>query len=159
MVKRKRDLPPIPNADPPRAELSSGSSPDAYSVAAYQEGRSWIAASAAILSSAPSPGTRVSSTTRSPGPGKLPLVVHRPSIEAYWHARFGPSPFSRAQHDEIVRETEFSYDELLCPSMLFAPLYGDLASVTRQRMIVRNWLKLKESLGTLVREGRGPTSH
>ncbi len=93
---------------------------------------------------------------RPPRQGKLPLTQHRPSIEAYWKARFGCTTFSREQHTEIVRVTEFRYAELLQPSVLFAPLYADLPSTSRQRMIVRTWFK--ESLGTFVQQGLGPGS-
>ncbi len=156
MSKRKRNLPSISIFDPPRAESSTGSSPDEFSVAAYQEGRSWITTTAAVLSAAPGHGARVSLRARPPRPGKLPLIQHRPSIEAYWNARFGGTTFSRAQHAEIVRVTEFTYDELLQPSVLFAPLYFHLPSTIRQRMIVRTWFK--ESVSAFVQQGLGPGS-
>jgi len=156
MGKRKRNLPSTLPSDPLRAEPSPGSSPDKVSVAAYQEGRAWISTTAAMLSSVPGPDARLSLQARRSRQGTLPLIQHRPSIEAYWHARFGLPPFSREQHAEIVRATEFRYAELLLPSVQFAPLYSDLVSTTRQRMIVRTWLR--ESMGTLIRTGLGPTS-
>ena len=154
MAKRKRGLPSISISEPPRAESSTGSSPDDFSVAAYQEGRSWVTPTAATLSSDPGPGVRVSLRTRPPRQGTLPLTQHRPSIEAYWQARFGHTPFSREQHAEIVRVTEFGYAELLKPYVQFAPLYADLPSNSRQRMIVRTWFK--ESLSAFIQQGLGP---
>jgi hypothetical protein len=108
------------------------------------------------LSSAPGPDERVSIRARHTRQGKLPLNQHRPSVEAYWRPRFGLPSFSREQHAEIVRETEFEYDVLLLPAVPYAPLYADLVSSTRQRMIVRTWLK--ESLGTFIWTGIRPTS-
>ncbi len=156
MVKRRRDPPSIVTSDPTRAESSTGSSPDDFSVATYQEGRSWITTTAAALSSVPGHGSRVSLRARPPRPGKLPLTQHRPSIEAYWKARFGCTTFSREQHAEIVRVTEFTYSELLQPSVMYAPLYYDLPSTSRQRMIVRTWFK--QSLSTFIQRGLGPGS-
>jgi hypothetical protein len=154
MVKRKRGPPSVPISDPPKAESSTGSSPDAFSVAAYQEGRSWVTTTAASLSSAPGPGVRASLRTRPPRSSTLPLTQHRPSIEAYWKARFGDTPFSREQHAEIVRVTEFSYADLLKPTIQFAPMYAELSTNSRQRMIVRTWFK--ESLTAFVQQGLGP---
>jgi hypothetical protein len=154
MAKRKRGLPSITISEPPRAESSTGSPPDEFSVAAYQESRSWVTTTAAALSPAPGPGVWVSLRTRPPRQGTLPLIQHRPSIEAYWQARFGHTPFSREQHAEIVRVTEFGYAELLKPYVQFAPLYADLSSNSRQRMIIRTWFR--ESLSAFVWQGLGP---
>jgi hypothetical protein len=139
MVKHKRDLSSIPTSDPSRAELSPGSSPDAYSVAAYQEDRSWIEATAAVLSLAPSPGRGCS-----PRHAPLGKASYRWPFTDHLSRRIGTlvlaPPPSRGHSTlrSFGRQSEFSYEELLCLSVLFAPLYGELASVTRQRMIVRN---------------------
>jgi hypothetical protein len=57
---------------------------------------------------------------------------------------------------EIVKITEFSYDELLQPAVLYAPLYAELESDDRQRMIVRTFFK--EALASFIRVGLGPAN-
>jgi hypothetical protein len=127
MGKRKQSdrHPPIKPA-PSGAGQPPGFTPDEFSVAAYREGRSWLAATVAPLIRAPRSGNRCPRRV-DPSPGtQLNLILHRPSIETHWQARFGDAPFTRQQHREILEITEFSYDELLQPYVLYAPLYVDL---------------------------------
>jgi hypothetical protein len=85
------------------------------------------------------------------------LVLHRPSIEAFWQARWGVTKFSSQQLREILDVTEFSYEDLLQPFVLFAPLYAELNDQARQRMIVRTWYK--EALASFVSAGLGPSDN
>ncbi len=106
MGKRKQSdrhptNPPVPvgTGSPP------GFLPDEFSVAAYREGRSWLEATAVSLQRAHLSGSRPPPRV-DPAPGtKLPLSLHRPSIEAHWQARFGNEPFTRQQRREIVEIT------------------------------------------------------
>jgi hypothetical protein len=102
------------------------------------------------------PRVRASLRPRAFRSDPLPLVLHRPSIEAFWQARWGVTTFSPPQLQDILSVTEFSYEDLLKPFVLFAPLYAELENKARQRMIVRTWYK--EALASFVRAGLGPTS-
>jgi len=138
------------------ADSSSVFNPDDFSVAAYREGRSWLEATAVSLQRAHLVGNRPPPRV-DPLPGeKLPLRLHRPSVEAHWQARFGNEPFTRQQQREIVDITDFSYEDLLQPAVLFAPLYAELAPDDRQRMIVRTFFK--EALASFIRAGLGPAN-
>ena len=157
MGKRKQsDLHPPSSPAPSRAGQSSGFLPDEFSVAAYREGRSWLDTTAVSLQRAPLSRNRPPHRVDQVPGNKLPLGLHRPSIEAHWQARFGNEPFTRQQRREIVRSTEFSYDELLQPTVLYAPLYAELESDDRQRMIVRTFFK--EALASFIRAGLGPAN-
>jgi hypothetical protein len=157
MGKRKQSdrHPPSPPA-PSRAGQPPGFLPDEFSVAAYREGSSWLDTTAVSLHRAPLSGNRPPHRVDPDAGNKLPLSLHRPSIEAHWQARFGNEPFTRQQRREIVQTTEFSYDELLRPAVLYAPLYAELESDDRQRMIVRTLFK--EALASFIRAGLGPAN-
>ena len=149
---RHPSSPPAPS----RAGQPPGFLPDEFSVAAYREGRSWLDTTAVFLHRAHLSGNRPPHRV-DPDPGnKLPLGLHRPSIEAHWQARFGNEPFTGQQRREIVKTTEFSYDELLQPAVLYAPLYAEMESDDRQRMIVRTFFK--EALASFIRAGLGPAN-
>jgi hypothetical protein len=157
MSKRKQsDRHPTNPPVPVGTGSPSGFDPDDFSVAAYREGRAWLEATADSLQRAHLSGSRPPPRV-DPAPGtKLPLGLHRPSIEAHWQARFGNEPFTRQQRRQIVEITEFSYDELLQPTVLYAPLYAELDSDDRQRMIVRTFFK--EALASFIRAGLGPAN-
>jgi hypothetical protein len=138
------------------AESASGFRPDEFSVAAYREDRLWLEATAVSLQTAHLVGNRPPPRVDSVPGNKLPMSLHRPSTEAHWQARFGNEPFTRQQRREIVEITEFSYDELLQPAVLYAPLYVELTPDDRQRMIVRTFFK--EALASFIRAGLGPTN-
>jgi hypothetical protein len=157
MGKRKQSdrHPPSPPA-PSTAGQPPGFLPDEFSVAPYREGRSWLDTTVVSLHMAHLSGNRPPHRV-DPDPGnKLPLGLHRPSIEAHWQARFGNEPFTRQQRRKIVQTTEFSYDELLQPAVLYAPLYAELESDDRQRMIVRTFFK--EALASFIRAGFSPAN-
>jgi hypothetical protein len=159
MGKRKQsDRHPTNSSATAGADSSSDFNPDSdeFSVAAYREGRSWLEATAVSLQRAHLVGSRPPHRV-DPLPGeKLPLRLHRPSVEAHWQARSGTEPFTRQQRREIVDITEFSYEDLLQPAVLYAPLYAELAPNDRQRMIVRTFFK--EALASFMRAGLGPAN-
>jgi hypothetical protein len=156
MGKRKQsDRHPSITPAPFGAGQPPGLFPDEFSVAAYREGRSWLEATAVPLTRAHLSGNRAPRGVDTVPNTKLPLSLHRPSIEAHWQARFGNAPYTRQQRREIVEITEFSYEDLLQPSV-YAPLYAELESDDRQRMIVRTFLK--EALASFIRAGLGPAN-
>jgi hypothetical protein len=65
------------------ADSSSSFNPDDFSVAAYREGRSWLEATAVSLQRAHLVSDRPPPRVDPLPDEKLPLRLHRPSIEAH----------------------------------------------------------------------------